>query len=192
MQELREWRKKKAREADCPPYRIVPTSVLELLASAPCRTVNELLEVRGVGPSTVERFGEELLEILTRYWESGEPGELTEPSADGESHPPPDDLNTNRSYYWTWRVLTSGFRPRECASIRRLELEDVYRDAISAYEHGLDVELGWLFTGEELAELEQGQRAADPDSNAPKEGVSSAEEIFSAEQWRAFRTLSGE
>ncbi len=277
MRTLREWRKEKAHEAMCPPYRIVPTSVLEQLASAPCLSLNALLQIRGVGPSTVERFGDELLEMLTHYWRgeeseqadsagaepvgspaspeldgessssptsssgtssSGAPSSIAEPPlsptpdvvADLEQSPrqgsspqvaaqhsesieppsarPPDDQDTNRSYYWTWRLLTAGFRPRECASIRRLGLDDVYRDAVSAYEHGLDIELGWLFTGEELEELREGRKtldtSANPDANPDENCEENPEEkskenprefpsegSFSAEQWRAFCTLSG-
>jgi ATP-dependent DNA helicase RecQ len=239
LQRLRQWRREQAEQAECPTYRIVPSSVLEHLASAPYETVDELLGVRGIGPATVERFGEELLELLRNYREEANAGHsvldaavspvnshrrhlvagkslagtlagdlpgqaasgvwadgagmdhrdlLKQPAQAGSRAQPAGETEeegedgADRPYYWTWRVLAAGFRPRECAAIRRCSLDDVYREAVSAYEHGLDIEPSWLFTREELTALE---KLADRSTEGVED--SQAREVFSAAQWEAFR-----
>jgi hypothetical protein len=69
------------------------------------------------------------------------------------------------AYYWTWRLLAAGFRPNECGSIRQLPLADIYRHAVDAVQHGLDVEPRWLFTDDEVAALQQ-TASADADQSA--------------------------
>lgn len=194
---LRRWRAEKAEEQGLPHYRIVPTSVLELLASrCPTNTV-ELLTLRGIGPATIDRYGDELLALIRRYRAGpaepySDPDEDTETDSDAEPNGRPksassrprtwddaplgdeglaDEVSTSdaevdeadvgdpQTYsrvselpdcYWTWRLLSHGFRPRECASIRRLALSEIFEHARLAAERGWDVDLNWLFSAEQL------------------------------------------
>jgi hypothetical protein len=63
--------------------------------------------------------------------------------------------DTRPAYYWTWRLLSAGFRPGECAAIRQMTASDIFRQAAEAVQHGLDVEPRWLFTAAELDDLKQ-------------------------------------
>ncbi len=84
--------------------------------------------------------------------------------------------------YWTWRLLSARFRPRECRHIRGLSLDAVFRHAVEAYEHGWDLELGWLFTADELQALEAAAGANTAHTPASAAG-------FTEHQWRAFQVL---
>lgn len=241
LHQLRHWRREKAQQADCPTYRIVPSSVLEQLASSPCLTAEDLLGVRGIGPATIVRYGDELLELLKAFWggisldPSPQLHSVAFPPAEGDSASSPvpeggvlrgmasgqeeeqrgdavpaptvpenvaeletlqDGVSTSdagtakvgneisqRNYYWTWRVLAAGFRPRECAAIRRCLLDDVYREIVSAYHHGLDMEPSWLFTSDELTELQELRNLSG--TGGKEDGPRGA---FSAAQWLAFQT----
>ena len=66
---LREYRRERAKNLGIPAYRILTNAALEgILATAP-NTLAKLLQVKGVGPKTVERYGSDILRILddTRY-----------------------------------------------------------------------------------------------------------------------------
>ncbi len=64
VQRLREWRRVEAQAAGMPPYVIFHDRTLFELAATKPRTEADLLEVNGIGPTKVERFGARLLEIL--------------------------------------------------------------------------------------------------------------------------------
>ncbi|MBP7201743.1 MAG: DNA helicase RecQ [Propionivibrio sp.] len=62
---LRQWRADKAREQGVPAYVILhDRTLLELAAHRP-ETAEDLLEIPGIGQAKAERYGEELLDVLT-------------------------------------------------------------------------------------------------------------------------------
>jgi len=62
---LRAWRLERAREDGVPPYVVFHDSVLHAIADARPASLGELSEISGVGPAKLERYGEELLGVLT-------------------------------------------------------------------------------------------------------------------------------
>jgi ATP-dependent DNA helicase RecQ len=61
---LREWRGQKARAADVPPFLILADATLRLLAEQQPQTLEQLPQIKGLGPKKIEQFGQELLAIL--------------------------------------------------------------------------------------------------------------------------------
>ena len=61
---LREWRRAQASEAGKPAYTIFNDRTLAALAMACPSTEAELAAVPGIGPSRIERFGEDILAVL--------------------------------------------------------------------------------------------------------------------------------
>ena len=61
---LRSWRGLRAREAHIPPWQVLPNSLLmELVRTRPL-TLEELRDLKGMGPVRIERYGAEILELL--------------------------------------------------------------------------------------------------------------------------------
>jgi superfamily II DNA helicase RecQ len=67
VEALRRWRKDKARAGDVPAYVIFNDATLMEIASDRPRSRNDLLEVAGMGPVKVERFGDELLALVSEH-----------------------------------------------------------------------------------------------------------------------------
>ncbi|MCD4525438.1 ATP-dependent DNA helicase UvrD2 [Nocardioides sp. cx-173] len=61
---LREWRKERAGEDEVPAFVIFTDATLQLIAEHRPRSPQALLRISGVGESKLERYGEELLELL--------------------------------------------------------------------------------------------------------------------------------
>lgn len=61
---LREWRNGKASAAGVSRYRILSNRTLRHLAQARPTDFDELQEVRGIGPKSLEKYGEEILRAL--------------------------------------------------------------------------------------------------------------------------------
>jgi DNA helicase-2/ATP-dependent DNA helicase PcrA len=64
---LKRWRKDKARAGDVPAYVIFNDATLMEIAAGRPRSRNDLLEVPGMGPVKVERFGDELLALVVEH-----------------------------------------------------------------------------------------------------------------------------
>jgi ATP-dependent DNA helicase RecQ len=60
---LKEWRSAEARRLGVPAYIVLPDRTLNALAKVRPRTPTELLNVEGMGPSKVDRFGSAILEL---------------------------------------------------------------------------------------------------------------------------------
>ena len=61
---LKQWRADKARAAAVPAYVIFHDSTLEAVAEARPSTHAQLLALPGVGPVKVNRYGDDLLEVV--------------------------------------------------------------------------------------------------------------------------------
>ena len=61
---LRAWRSRRARADGVPAYVVLHDSTLRELAAARPRSPGELAAVKGLGPVKVERYGDELLEVI--------------------------------------------------------------------------------------------------------------------------------
>ena len=64
LEELKLWRGEQARERGVPAYVVFHDKTLVALASARPQTAAELLEITGIGPGKVEKFGAALLAVL--------------------------------------------------------------------------------------------------------------------------------
>ena len=70
---LRAWRLERAREREVPAYVIFTDATMEALAEVLPRDVEELLAISGIGPDKVERYGDDLLDLLASAREESTP-----------------------------------------------------------------------------------------------------------------------
>ena len=92
-QRLWQWRREKAQALNVSAYLVLHNSALEEMAQRVPQTLDELGEIKGIGPSKIEHYGEELLSVM-----SSVPVEIHEVIAHEEAReqkssdatPPPD------------------------------------------------------------------------------------------------------
>ncbi|MFH1923218.1 MAG: RecQ family ATP-dependent DNA helicase, partial [Planctomycetota bacterium] len=128
---LKQWRGEVASGAGIPAYCVLVDATLEELARRRPASSQALLAIKGIGPAKLERYGEVLLALLGRHGSGG----AEQPSAPTQAQP---------SHYWTWRVLSAGFSPEECQTIRQLPPEVIQDHLARAAEDGLPVQPEWL------------------------------------------------
>ena len=63
---LREWRREAAAEAGVPAFVVFTDATLVAIAEDKPPTLNRLATLPGVGPSKLERYGEAVLEVLSK------------------------------------------------------------------------------------------------------------------------------
>jgi ATP-dependent DNA helicase RecQ len=69
FQKLREWRLKQAREQEVPPYVIFHDSHLRAIAKRRPATLEDLSELKGVGPRKLEKYGTAVIELVRKHLE---------------------------------------------------------------------------------------------------------------------------
>ncbi len=62
---LKEWRRQEANRRHIPAFRILTDRALTALAAARPRDETDLLNVPGIGPSIVQKYGREILGIVS-------------------------------------------------------------------------------------------------------------------------------
>jgi ribonuclease D len=67
FQALKAWRTEQAREEDVEHYRILHQRVLVQIAMVLPDTANALLDIKGIGKHTAEKYGEQLTAIVRKY-----------------------------------------------------------------------------------------------------------------------------
>ncbi|MFH1266568.1 MAG: RecQ family ATP-dependent DNA helicase [Planctomycetota bacterium] len=131
---LRRWREEVASAAKLPPHYVLTNATLEELGRRCPVSSEALLNVKGIGPAKLQRYGQALLALLGRHGSGGTEGT-------GQSSAP---TQVQPSHYWTWRVLSAGFSPEECQTIRQLPPEVIQDHLARAAEDGLPVQPEWL------------------------------------------------
>ena len=73
--ELKAWRSAVARSNGVPAYLVFQDRHLQLIAGRRPQTLSELAACPGVGPAKLERYGDEVLEVVAQAAETGQRGE---------------------------------------------------------------------------------------------------------------------
>jgi ATP-dependent DNA helicase RecQ len=79
LRALREWRREKAEAAGMPEFRIMANSVLEGIATVKPASKEQLLAIKGIGPSKQRRYGRQLLQLVGQYASAPPRSPLPEP-----------------------------------------------------------------------------------------------------------------
>jgi hypothetical protein len=150
MARLRDWRSTTAVKLGVPEYRILHNAALEDLAGKRPQQTDQLDGIHGIGPTTIEKFGQELLalirgdevdsvetprQVVTRE----EPVETLAPQPDFLDSPAAD-------WSWTSKLLSVGFPPHECAQIRRMSVTQVFADVAMSFENGGKLQIQDVFS----------------------------------------------
>ena len=63
-QRLRAWRLEQARSQGVPPYFILHKATLRRIAARRPADLDELASIKGIGPSKLEKYGQEVLSVV--------------------------------------------------------------------------------------------------------------------------------
>jgi DNA helicase-2/ATP-dependent DNA helicase PcrA len=64
FQTLRQWRRVLSEDAEVPAFVIMPDTTLRALARHQPKSLEELAQVKGIGPAKLEHYGEALLRLI--------------------------------------------------------------------------------------------------------------------------------
>jgi hypothetical protein len=174
---LRAWRDTTRQTLNVPAYVILTNAVIDEIARAQPRTLAELSGIKGIGAKKAEQHGEALLAIVANGKPPDPPMPVVKPhenlesetradqctpaateqpaatSVDEPSASPVTPPAAQPAHYWTWRLLSQGFSPEECAAIRSLTSEVVLDHALRAADSGWPIDARWFLSAEEIATI---------------------------------------
>jgi ATP-dependent DNA helicase RecQ len=169
---LRRWRDETRRAENVPAFFVLSNALLDELARTRPRTMEELLKTKGMGPAKVQQYGQAILELLRAPTDESETRSPPAKAGETRTAPPPHfdaqspighilqqdaaEGDTSRpSHYWTWRLLSAGFTPDECASIRGLSEDVVLDHALRAADSGHAIDAGWFLAPQVAAQIDR-------------------------------------
>jgi ATP-dependent DNA helicase RecQ len=153
LESLRLWRRDVADQIHSPVYTILHTASLESIARVMPTSLEELEEIKGIGPAKLQQYGLVILRLVeahrgsaadNRQTDHGESRERraieSSPIESSPGEPLPVEslpMDERPSFYWTWRVLHAGASIAECALIRSMSPSEILDDAARALDAGL-------------------------------------------------------
>ena len=66
----------------------------------------------------------------------------------------PESNDIQPSFYWTWRLLTQGYRPHHIQQVRNLDEATIFSHALRAAESNMPLQAQWLLEDDRIAALE--------------------------------------
>ncbi len=143
FQQLKDWRTERARADGLPAFRILHQSVLIQIAVNLPDNLNTLEQIHGIGPRTVEKFGDELVALVAAYRrEKGITAvELPEPAARTEPEKQTPDKSGTRDKGDTRQIsldmFQSGLTVEQIAARRGLVRSTIEGHLVFFVEQGM-------------------------------------------------------
>lgn len=140
---LKQWRKEKAAVEGVPPFMLFFDATLREIANVQPQTVEQLLEVKGIGSAKAEKYGEGLLSIIFSFGGEGTSAinVSAAPRAIAPSAKRSSGGDEQPSYLTTLELFQAGQEPEEIAKDRGLSKVTVEGHLIRSAEEGH--ELDW-------------------------------------------------
>ncbi len=161
---LKRWRGKTSAALGIPAYRVLSNATIERVAESRPKDSGELESIQGIGPATVEQFGDDILCIV----QDEPPAPLQQsplrPPAIVVATPQPVIVATqsaesveaivalttaaavgltNNEFYWTWRLLRDGYSWVQVCEIRGRDAATLSADLAAAERAGHAVSPDW-------------------------------------------------
>ena len=173
-----------ARETNVKAFQVFPNRVLDELVRARPTSPAVLATIKGIGPSTMERYGAAILEAIRAAGSATSVAERPAPSrtepppvvaraeparvapAEADGSPPPTSYVPTEE--WTWRLLERGFSIEEAAAIRGLELSAILRHATWMARKGNPIPVSSFLTDEDAESWSEALRRSGPAGPAPQ------------------------
>jgi len=143
LRRLREWRNRKADESGLPHYMILPQKTMVTLVNFLPQSLRALKQVKGMGTKKTEKYGEELLDLITSYC-SEEDIEAPEIPVAEKKKPKKEREDTKKI---TFGLFSQGLTIPQIAKERNLSIATI-EGHLSHYVRTGDIPVGKLVSGE--------------------------------------------
>lgn len=156
FQQLKEWRSRKAKEQGVAHFQILHQRVLIQIAVNLPDNGRELKNIKGVGKKTIEKYGEELLALVTAYRKKHGIDKVILPEvkdAPGKKTPPGKAASGSNTRQISFDMINQGFTVAGIAEERGLAESTIQVHLCSFIETG-DLDVNRLLSPEKQAAID--------------------------------------
>lgn len=165
QQKLRNWRDAVAEEKGMEPYRILPVKTIKLLVREMPADIPSLLAIKGIGKTTVSRYGAQLIEIINGVPVKEHEHTIPERENAEDDH----EIKKTNSRELSMQLFLKGSSPEKIASERSLAISTVHGHLAQAVRRG-ELDIAQLVEPKEAALIsEYFIETADPSLGSAKE-----------------------
>ncbi|HET6871820.1 MAG TPA: DNA helicase RecQ [Sporolactobacillaceae bacterium] len=137
---LRALRKQFSEKENVPPYIIFSDASLREMSSKLPKTVEELLEIKGVGEQKLERYGQAFLAEIVTYCEENDVEKPKEKEKMPTSSPKHIATTNGKSYEVTHALYKEGYSLQEIADARAMSILTIQNHLEQASDNNLEVD----------------------------------------------------
>lgn len=160
FEELRSWRKEKAAEEQVPPFIIFSDATLREIAAALPTTMEDLLEIKGIGEAKAYKYGPSVLPLIAQLTDNSDFGsesmklpnrqtQLIAAAAAGRRSTEISVHTEQASHHLTFQMFRAGDELSHIASARALSLSTVENHLLRCAEEGEKLEWSRLLSTEQ-------------------------------------------
>ncbi len=160
FEQLKQWRAAKAKEQDAPHFQIMHQRVLIQIAVNLPDNFKDLRALKGVGPKTVSKYGEELISLIRAYRQKHGIHQVTLPEIKDAPERAPVVADTKQT---SFDMFNKGMHVPEIAKERGL-VESTIQGHLGYFVEQGRLEIDKLMTPERQAAIEAALDAADDHS----------------------------
>jgi len=136
---LKLWRKERASLERIPPFMLFYDSTVRDIAKEQPASIEELLQVKGIGVAKAEKYGEELLQLIQLH-RTGEPRKQSAATVKQSVKRSSAAADEQPSYITSYELFQSGMEPADIAKDRGLSKVTVEGHLIRCGEEGMPLD----------------------------------------------------
>lgn len=148
FESLRELRKEIAFREGVPPFVIFSDETLQDMCNKLPRTLDSMLDIKGIGQMKKDKFGEAFLQVILNYQEEQQ---LVNNNEDSQ---PKNNERKEKSHIVTYKYYKEGKTIAEIASLRNLSLSTVEGHLLQCHNDHLAVQWEVFFSEREATLIE--------------------------------------
>lgn len=146
LEELKNWRREKAKISGVPAYVILHDSTLQELAARRPHQLGELAEISGMGKVKIDRLGDEIIELTKKYPEGNAVFSTRQ------------KIEKKSTYEMTLDLYKQGLDAEQIAKVRHVATETILGHFAKLYENGESIDLNKYVTEFEVNRVKEARR----------------------------------
>lgn len=159
---LRDWRKEQAQKENIPPYMIFSDATLRLIAESRPQTIDQLLEVKGIGQAKAAKYGEMIISVYYHNLDDASQGETLQDKGHHDSEQIMAETGQDdASHMISYHLFMDGATIESITERRTLSKQTVEKHILRAAEEGCAIPWERIISKEIESHIEQVTQTVD-------------------------------
>lgn len=163
FEQLRQWRKEQAALESIPPFMIFSDATLRLIAENKPSSIEQLLEIKGIGQAKASKYGEAVIGVYANDLQQ----ENADKSASKATRRTASEQGEEASYLQSYRQFRAGKQLSSIAKEREMSIVTIEGHILRAIEEGQEVDWDELLDAEQYQAIIAAKEQSESDKLKP-------------------------